>query len=677
MRTICEATGVVAHSSGKSGSVTAGWRRRLLGLSASLVLVSGTLAGDHIGELKSLTLEELANLEVSIASKRPERFMDSAAAVYVLTAEDIRRSGYTTVPELMRLVPGMDVARIDTAEWAISSRGFNSRFANKLLVMVDGRSVYNSLFSGVYWEALDLVLADIERIEVIRGPGASIWGASAVNGVINIITRNAGDTQGGLLQGYAGSRQGGGMLRQGVAMGESGYLRLYAKHDEQGLQGEMPHGEDRDHFYGTHVGFRGDWEVTGDDDLMVQGEWFRANPQDPSMDGGNLMFTWHNAGAGGGVNSFQAYYSRFTMDTTGDLGRLEETEDTIDLEYRHQFAPMGRHELIAGIDYRWRRSDITGGALVSAEPPRRSLNRYSAFFQDEITLLQERLFLTLGTKLEHNDYTGFEAQPTLRASWRPGSDMVFWGAVSRAVRTPSRSEHDLAAEAEALPPSQESLGLPVNFRTLAAKTMESEILIAYEAGYRWRPAATLGLDLSLFYNDYEELRTMELGEPELATSPYPRWIVPVAAENRMDGHTHGLEMVADWRPREAWRLQAWYSYLDMALRQHGDSTDVDARRPEGESPRHQFGLRAGVDLPRDLELDLFLRYVSELPDFEVDGYTELDARLGWRFGRNLSLALAGHNLLQASHAEFGREPILGALAHDIEREFLLQVQLKF
>jgi iron complex outermembrane receptor protein len=644
---------------------------------ACLVGAFPASAADGIENLKQLSLEELADLQVSITSKRPERLMDSASAVYVITAEDIRRSGYTTIAELMRLVPGMDVARIDTSEWAISSRGFNSRFANKLLVMIDGRSVYNSLFSGVYWEAVDTILEDIERIEVIRGPGASAWGANAVNGVVNIITRHAGDTQGGLVQARGGSRQSGASLRQGTRLGEEGYLRFYAKYDEQDLQERLPGGRDEDRFYSTHVGFRGDWEVTSDDDLMVQGEWFRANAQDPVMDGGNLMFTWENAGANGSVNSFQAYYSRFAMDSGGDLGRLDETEDTIDLEYRHQFVPMGAHELIAGVGYRWQRSEIQGGALVNAYPTVRDMDRFSAFFQDEITLLEDELFLVLGTKVEHNDYTGFELQPTVRASWHPRGDSVLWGSVSRAVRTPSRAERDLDAEAKALPPSPDTLGLPVNFRTLPVGYMESEELIAYEAGYRWQPSSSLGLDLALFYNRYDDLRTMELGKPQLARDPYPRWWVPVIAENRMQGHTWGLEVVGDWRPRDSWRLQAWYSLLRMTLRQDRDSTDPEALRPVGESPRHQAGFRAGMDLLPNLELDFFLRYVSSLPDFDVDGYVELDARLGWYPMRNLSFSLTGHNLLHPAHAEYGEEPILAATAHEIKRELLFKVELKY
>ena len=652
-----------------------GPRGRLLPAVALLwTLLAG--AAEDVETLKRLSLEELADLKVSIIAKRPERLMESAAAVYVLTADDIRRSGYTSIPELMRLVPGMDVARIDAGEWAISSRGFNSRFANKLLVMVDGRSVYNSLFSGVYWEALDVLLDDVERIEVIRGPGASSWGANAVNGVINIITRSADETQGGLLQARAGNRQGGGALRQGVPVG-GGHLRFYAKYDDQRPQDLLDGSPGGDSLQRTLVGFRGDWQGDEDSTLMVQGSWYRANGHDPSLDGGDLMFDWQRPGDEGAMDTIHAYYSRFTMDTAHDEGELEEVEDTIDLEYRHQFAPLGRHELIVGLGYRWQRSSIHGGAFVAADPPVRDLNRLSAFFQDEIALFDERLFVTLGTKLEHNDYTGFEVQPTVRARWQPRDDAVLWGAVSRAVRTPSRSEHDLIGEARGLPPSPETGGLPVNFRTQGGRVMTSEILIAYEAGYRWRPLPMLGLDLALFYNDYQELRTMEVGTPSLEFDPWIRWVVPVVARNDLEGTTWGLELVADLRPDEHWRLQAWYSYLEMDLTLKEGSTDLEGERQEGRSPEHQVGLRAGVDLARDLELDLFLRYVSALPDLDVDAYTELDLRLGWRPVQAFSLSLVGRNLLHDGHQEFGVEPILQGEPHLIARELFLQLEYRF
>jgi iron complex outermembrane receptor protein len=643
------------------------------------LLLNGLASADehNLTGLKGLSLEELADMRVSILSKRPERLADSAAAVFVLTSDDIRRSGYTTIPELLRLVPGMNVARIDTSEWAISSRGFNSRFANKLLVMVDGRSVYDSLFSGVYWEAVDYLLPDIERIEVIRGPGASTWGANAVNGVINIITKHGSDTEGILAVAHAGNQQSGAAFRYGTRIGESGTLRAYGKYDDRKPQGKLESGKDIKDFYGKHFGMRGDWEVGENDALMVQGELFDANTEDPWLEGGNLMMQWQHVEESGAEDSLQAYYNHFQMESDGDIQAIQEAEDTVDLEYRHQFAPLGRHDLIAGLGYRWQRSDISGDGFVFATPPTRSYSRISAFIQDEIALLEDRWFLTLGTKVEHNDFTGYEIQPSIRTRWHPRQDSILWGSISRAVRTPNRSEHDLIAEQQALPPSPGTGGLPVNFRTDASRTMQSEILIAYEAGYRWRPTQVLGMDLSLFYNDYEELRTLELGAPELVSAPYPRYIIPTTAENKMSGNTYGLELVGDWRPDDDWRLQAWYSWLRMDLSQESDSRAIETEGLKSQSPEHQAGVRAGISLPHDLELDLFLRYVDELPDFEVDDYVELDARLGWNLSRNLSLSLVGRNLFNSSHKEFGTEAILNAPPHDIVRELFLRAELKY
>jgi len=316
-------------------------RLRLSTLATALLFAMPTFAADKtIEDLKELSLEELADMQVSILSKKPERLADSAAAVFVLTSEDIRRSGYSTIPELLRLVPGMNVARIDTSEWAISSRGFNSRFANKLLVMVDGRSVYNSLFSGVYWEALDTLLPDIERIEIIRGPGASTWGANAVNGVINIITKNATDTRGGLATAHAGNQQSGGAVRYGTQTGESGSVRAYVKYDDRDPEKKLASGLDIKDFYGKRFGARGDWEPSSDDALSIQGEWFDANAEDPWLSGGNLMAQWQHIRTSGAEDSFQAYYSRFEMETNNENSQMRELEDTLDFEYRHQFVPV-------------------------------------------------------------------------------------------------------------------------------------------------------------------------------------------------------------------------------------------------------------------------------------------------------------------------------------------------
>lgn len=651
-----------------------------IAIAISLLLNGLALADEHnLTGLKGLSLEELADMRVSILSKRPERLADSTAAVYVLTADDIRRSGYTTIPELLRLVPGMNVARIDTSEWAISSRGFNGRFANKLLVMIDGRSVYNSLFSGVYWEAFDTLLPDIEHIEIIRGPGASTWGANAVNGVINIITKPASDTQGVLASTYSGNRQSGVAGRYGTRVGESGTIRAYIKYDAQDIQGESVFGKSTDRYYGSRFGARGDWDLSPDDSLAVQGELYHANPEDPWLDGGNLMSNWEHVRESGAVDTLQMYYSRLEFQASHDImNSLSENEDTIDLEYRHHFTPIGRHNLIAGLGYRWQQSDITGGLLNSAEPPRRSLSRYSSFVQDEISLLEDRWYLTLGTKLEHNDFTGFELQPSIRTRWHPNPDATLWAAISRSVRTVSRSEHDLLAEQELMPASPATLGLPVNGRTTASGNMESEELIAYELGYRWRPASNLGLDMSIFYNDYDKLRTMEIGDPKLSFSPFPRVLIPIDADNKMKGTTYGLEFVVDWHPNPDWRLQAWYSLLEMNLEQDADSVSlIEAKAIEGQSPEQQAGLRTGFDLPHNLELDLFARYVGQLPDYDVDAYLELDARLGWHATSNLNLELVGRNLLGSSHLEFGQDVLLGGIPYEIKRELFLRAELRY
>ncbi|BAO44101.1 TonB-dependent receptor plug domain-containing protein [Thiolapillus brandeum] len=651
---------------------------RLSTLATALLFAIPTLAADRtIEDLKGLSLEQLANMQVSILSKKPERLADSAAAVFVLTSEDIRRSGYSTIPELLRLVPGMNVARIDTSEWAISSRGFNSRFANKLLVMVDGRSVYNSLFSGVYWEALDTLLPDVERIEIIRGPGASTWGANAVNGVINIITKNASDTLGVLATAHAGNQQRGGAVRYGTQTGESGSVRAYMKYDNRDPEKKLASGLDIKDFYGKRFGARGDWEPSSDDAVSIQGELFDANAEDPWLSGGNLMTQWQHIRASGAEDSFQAYYSRFKMESDSDHVSVQELEDTVDLEYRHQFVPLGRHDLIGGLGYRWQRSNIRGAGLTHAEPPERTYSRISAFFQDDIALVDDRWFLTLGTKLEHNDFTGFEIQPTIRTRWHPQPNSTLWASVSRAVRTPNRAEHDLAAEQLALPPSPSTGGLPVYYRTTTNREMESETLVAYEAGYRWQPAKRLGMDLSLFYNDYEELRTLELGSPTLDPQPFPRWIVPTTAENRMQGHSYGMELTADWRLTDELRLQGWYSLLKMDLTVDEGSDSLESADIQKQSPEQQAGLRSALNLPHDMELDLFLRYVGALKEFKVDDYVELDARLGWNIKDNLSLSLIGRNLLQSSHQEFGTEAILNAPPHEIVHELFLRAELKY
>ncbi|NEV64305.1 TonB-dependent receptor plug domain-containing protein [Thiorhodococcus minor] len=632
------------------------------------------LAADDLETLKGLDLDELADLQVSILSGRPQRLSDSAAAVYVLTAEDIRRSGYTTVPELLRLVPGFDVARIDTAEWAIGARGFGGRFANKLLVMIDGRSVYTPLFSGVFWEVVDAMLEDIERIEVVRGPGASYWGANAVSGVVNIITKHAAQTEGGLISSYAGNLQQGIAARYGAPVGDTGYLRLFVKRDERDPELTLVGERADDGFSGSHAGLRGDWDLTPADTLMVQGELLSGDSNDPWINGGDLMLQWEHAYPSGAWDTLKLYYDRFELETGTGLQLMHEELDTFELEAKHRFAPLGRHALFGGLDYRWYRSAIETGTPDGIDPEVRAFTLVSAFIEDEIELAPGSHYLILGTKIEHNDFTGLEIQPNIRARWHPRPDSTLWAAIARAVRTPSRSELDLQIETELLPASEATGGLPIVVRSPRDRQLDSEILIAYELGYRWRPAEVIGLDVSLFYNDYDELRTLETETLQLELDPYPRWVQSITTANLLRGQSYGIELVGDWRPSRRSRVQAWYSAMRMSLQQDAHSNDPTALTPEEQFPQQQAGLRVGVDLRHDLELDLFGRFVDQLPAYGVDAYTELDVRLGWHVNPRVTLALVGRNLLNPSHREYGSE-FLAESGRLIEREAFLRIEI--
>ena len=435
--------------------------------------------------------------------------------------------------------------------------------------------------------------------------------------------------------------------------------------------------QDNDEYSGSRAGFRADWAPSASDTLTLQGELFDDDPMDPWIKGGHLLFHWENTAADGAVNDLQLYYDRHEL-RTGDSGDdpVNEDLDTLDLELRRRFAPLGRHDLVGGIGYRLQRSAIEQIASTTSDPPTRTSQRFSTFLQDEIRLLDERWYLTLGAKLEHNDFSGFELQPTLRTRWHPDRDSTLWAAVSRAVRVPSRAESDLISEIELTSGSPATGGLPVTLFVMPNKDLEPEELIAYELGYRWRSAPSFSFDLALFYNDYDKLRTLELGPPMLITPP-PRIQVPTTSGNLMQGATYGMEVAAEWRPHRRWRLQASYSLLQTDLEPDPQSTDPDTEDAvEQSSPQQQVGLRVSWDIAPDLELDLIGRYVDRLPDLDVDAYTELDARLGWQVSRSFSLALVGRNLLNPHHQEYGLEA-LGSVPHNISRELYLRAELGF
>ncbi len=659
-------------------------RRRLAGLCLGLAgLCQGSLVAgmQDVTGLSELSLEELLNIQVTSVARKPQALSESAAAVFVITADDIRRAGVTSIPEALRLVPGLHVARIDSSKWAISARGFNGQFANKLLVLMDGRTLYNPLFSGVFWDTQDTVLDDIERIEVIRGPGASLWGSNAVNGIINIITKDAAETQGGLAKAGTGTLEKGfATLRYGAALGEHAHARVYAKYFERSGFVD-PQGEDTpDDWRMARGGFRVDYVPSTQDHLTLQGDLYdgragqvinlpvvpRATPrqamptaEDADLNGGNVLARWARTLSETSGLELQLYYDRVERDEP----LFHDTLDTLDVDFQHRFTFAERHAVVWGLGYRYTHDDASGReGVLFVERPTRDAHRYSGFVQDDVTLLPERLRLTLGTKLEHNEYSGFEVQPNARVLWKPAPHHTLWGAISRAVRTPTRVERDLTIVGHVLPPGALGPGTPGVVTTVSGtERFGAESVVAYELGYRMRLGERISFDLAAFYNDYAGLRVAADRQRLFDPGPPPLILNRTEMANDMDGFSYGAEAYVDWRPLDRWRLQLAYTFLQMDLEDHS-SAGLGDELTEGMNPRHRVSLRSSMDLPRDVDLDLWLRYDGRLErfattdprffDYPIGGTWELDARLAWRPRPNLELSVVGQNLLHAQHPEF-------------------------
>lgn len=595
------------------------------------------LAANSVSNLTRLSIEELAQVEVSSVSKRPERLSDAAAAVYVITREDIRHAGVSTLPEVLRLAPNLQVARVNAHSYAITARGFNNASANKLLVMIDGRSVYTPLHSGVFWDAQDVMPADIERIEVVSGPGGTLWGANAVNGVINIITRSAADTLGTVATVVAGDAQRGAGLRHGMRLGEGIALRGYARsfrYDHSERAGEVAVA---DAWKRSQAGFRADggrpasaWTLQGD---VQDGEAQVPGSPDRHVKGANLLARFsHELDARSGVR-VQAYVDTYSRKQPGFFSQ---DLDTLDIDLQHHWVSDGGHELVWGGGYRHHRDDTSGGALLAFEPARSKLTYANLFVQDTIPLGQ-RAKLTAGVKVERNSTTGIEYQPNLRLAWKPSEQGLLWAAVSRALRTPSRLDRDFQVFV--------NLGPPYNGRLLGGPDFVSERLTAYEVGYRGQPNPMLSYSVNAFVNDYDRLRSVESNGSGA-----------FVLANKVKGRSYGLEAWGSLEASDTWRLHAGLSLLRQRLSFETDSTDPGLPTAGGNDPRYQLTLRSNWALPRDLNLHLGLRRVGALPNPPVPGYTAVDARLGWVVSPSLEVSLTGLNLLDDGHAEFGAAP---------------------
>ena len=653
-----------------------------------LLIISSSVQADDIKELKAMSLEQLANMEVSIASRTPQSIEKTAAAVFVITSEDIRRSSATDIPELLRMVPGINVAQIDGSHWAVSSRGFNGRFANKLLVLIDGRAVYSPQFSGVYWNAQDTLLEDVERIEVIRGPGASVWGSNAVNGVINIITRSAEDTQGNLLSVSAGDPKAARIgLRHGGAINNDMDYRVYAKFRKNNKFSDTHTNKANDDWKSRRMGFRVDGLLTADDDFTVQGDIYKNRASETSLypdlllgqkqypqtlddQGGNILARWQHSLDNADQTIMQIYYDYQNRDETDDK------RHTIDLDFQYHFAPMGQHKLTMGVGYRRNKDDINGVPnYLNYIPEKETQENYNAFIQDEIQI-NERWIFTIGSKFEDNEYTNTEIQPSARLLWQPKDKHALWMAVSKASRTPSRAETSLLGHQEYVPANPPTLPVPVLITGIGNPKQKSESLIAYEVGYRFHVADQFSFDISGFYNDYSDLRTIEARQLNYAHLPaYLEQLYYF--DNKGKGHSWGTEIAVDWRWTENTRLQMAYSYLEMDLIKDNGSTDVSLAAAEKSSPKQQLSVRLDYDPATNWETDLWLRYTDDVyASGDMPDYWTLDARLAWLVNKKLTLSLVGQNIFDSSQKEY-RDELRMIESTEVPRGFYARAVWKF
>ncbi len=639
-------------------------------LGAGLLGASWADAGEGVPDggvpLKHLSLEQLGSVEVTTASKEPEQVWRTPAAIYVITGEDIRRSGATSIPEALRLAPGVEVARIDSSKWSVGVRGFGSRLSRSVLVLIDGRSVYTPLYAGVYWEVQDTLLEDVDRIEVIRGPGGTIWGANAVNGVINIITKKASDTHGTFVSVAGGDvDQGSVGFRYGSGMDKNLNYRVYGKGFSRGHEFH-PDQKQFDDWRMSQAGFRTDWDLHNRDSLTLQGDLYNEDAgeivgittyspptamkvqQNAELSGGNVLGHWRRVLNQGSDFELQAYYDR----TNRHEPNLGEVRDTFDIDFLyHLTLPKGQN-FLWGFGGRVSPAHFIQVIPTVVFAPHRTDQLYSAFVQDEIVIVSDQLWLTLGSKFVHNNYTGFEIQPTARLLWAPSQRQTVWAAVTRAVRTPSRLEEDLQVTG-LIGTNPVVLG-----RAIGDGKFSSERLIGYEAGYRRLVAPKLYLDVATFYNDYNHLLSLEPGAPFSETTPAPAHVVvPFFLRNGLLGNTYGMELGPEWRPTHWWRLAGSYSYLHMDLNKEPSSLDsTTVRSTEGSSPHHEFMIQSFIDLPRGIEFNLVSRYVGALPAQRVGSYGTADAGLSWHPIEHLSFSIFGQNLVQSNHPEFGGNP---------------------
>jgi iron complex outermembrane receptor protein len=636
--------------------------RSTLFFAVALLLAIPACSQEKPDDLANKSIEDLMNIEVTSASRKEQKLSTVAAAIFVITQEDIRRSAATNIPDLLRMVPGLDVAQINANTWAISARGFNLQFADKLLVLIDGRAVYTPLFGGVNWDTQDVPLEDIDRIEVIRGPGGTIWGANAVNGVINILTKTAADTQGGLVTAGGGTQsQGFGTVQYGGTIKEDSGYRVFVKYLNSGHFPNLNGQDGDDDWHLLHAGFRTDADLSPKDSLTTQGDIYTGQegativhsiftpPENINVErladlsGGNVLSRWTHIFSAHCDTTLQFYFDRYKRDGP----EMEEARDTIDFDFQNHIGLGARNDLIWGAGYRHTADQTVGTIDQAFLPASFAAQLFEIFLQDQIALKPDRVALYLGSKLENSYFTSYDLQPSGRLAWTPTNRRTLWAAISRASRTPTRRDTGLDAALAALPG-------PTEVALVGNPDVHSEHVIAYEVGFRAQPTDRLSLDVTLFFNDYHSLESVEPLPPFFDPDSVPPLTVqPMSLGNKMYGTTEGVEFSSKWKVTNRWLLSPGYSFLEMHLHTQSGSMDTTSvADAQGSNPGHQAQLRSHLELSKGLAWDINAYFVGPLPAQFVPSYTRLDSLLTWRFRERGELSFVGQNLLGDHHTEF-------------------------
>lgn len=631
-----------------------------------------------------LSLQQLLDIEVTSVSKQAEPLSNAAAAIYVITGEEIGRRGFRSIPQALRDVPGLHVAQIDSQKWAVSSRGFNGRYNNKMLVLLDGRTLYSPEFSGVYWEVQDTLMADIERIEVIRGPGAAIWGANAVNGVINIITKHSADTLGGYAelgagdyqQSFAGFRYGG---RLAAGITGRAYVKGFKRDgldfdsrdaDAAAATRIRQAGSDND-WWSQRAGARFDIKLGPAASLMLSAAAYENQMNQslavPTLSDPFQAYPNQNADSRGW--HLLADYSRalsasaqFKLKTYVDHAKRDDhlfgfSRDTFDIELSHEWQAGERHQLLWGLGYRHISNRLnTNEAIFGSDSSKEATNLWSLFIQDQITLQPDTLWLTLAARFENHPYVDFEWQPTLRLSWQPHQQHRFWTALSRAVRTPSMVENDYQINVGNLAPMTTFNPTAFVNRLFfeGNSAYESEEVKSVELGYRYANQGSFSLDAALFYNDYDDLRSINTAQLDTTTLPAFS-ITRSPFDNHSEGYNYGLELSANWLISDALKLRFNYAYTASRF--------DDEQTQNTDAPEQVVSMTANWHLRHNLDLTATWRYVDtsesidpvQTNNQQVDAYQGVDLALNWQLNEKVRLSAFARNLFYGSHTEYKAE----------------------